>query len=50
MHNFNIWDTTPNSYILSTDFDSQEFRHFEKAYRLIKKNYSFKGMIPAKHT
>lgn len=50
LHDYTIWDTTPNSYILTTDFDTQEFRLFEKAYRLIKKNYNFKGMIPQKHT
>lgn len=39
----------PNSYILSTDFDSPDFRHFEKAYRLIKKNLFYKDMINKKH-
>ena len=35
--NYSIWDTTPLSYIVSTDLDSSVFRHFEKTYRNITK-------------
>ena len=45
-NSYTIWDTTPSSFIISTDFESSEFRHFEKSYRLIKKNFLCKGMIP----
>ena len=32
-----MWDTTPISYVVTTDLDSPIFRHFEKAFKNIKK-------------
>lgn len=37
LENYSIWDTTPYSYITTTDFSSSNFKHFEKAYKSIKK-------------
>lgn len=33
-----MWDTTPLSFIVNTDFDSPIFKDFEKVYKLISKD------------